>query len=305
MEIWRNPEKTSPCILILGMFDGVHMGHQALLMAGIESAQREKVPLYVCTFEPHPLQVLNPEKAPKLLSTLDERAQIMDGFGVDALCVHTFTRLLADEEPDVFLKNMQARYAPKKVICGYNFTFGRRGRGNGGMLKSWGAESGIDVEIIPEVRIADETVSSTRIRGELEQGNLRMVNRLLGHAYMLSGPVVHGKGIGHTLGFATANLSVPGEKALPAFGVYTAVMHDRDQVWKCMVNIGRHPTLPEGNVTVEAHVLNGSPDLYGHKVTLELYGSVRPEVRFDSVEDLKAQLEKDRKAVRAFFGMER
>ena len=303
MEIWMNPEKTDPCILVLGMFDGVHMGHQSLIMTGMERAAEKKVPLYVCTFEPHPLHVLFPDRAPKLLTTLQERAGIMEGFGVDALCVHTFTREMAAQEPEAFLASVQERYSPREVICGYNFTFGRSGRGSGDMLRAWGSAHGVDVEIIPEVRIADEAVSSTRIRGELESGNIRMVNRLLGHAYMLSGKVLHGKGIGHTLGFATANIGVDPEKALPAFGVYLGVLRDGENQWKCMVNIGRHPTLPEGGVTVEAHVLDAHPDLYDREVTLDIYGSVRPEIRFENVDALVEQLKKDRAKAKAFFGM--
>ena len=109
MEIWMNPEKTDPCILVLGMFDGVHMGHQSLIMTGMERAAEKKVPLYVCTFEPHPLHVLFPDRAPKLLTTLQERAGIMEGFGVDALCVHTFTREIAAQEPEAFLASVQER----------------------------------------------------------------------------------------------------------------------------------------------------------------------------------------------------
>ena len=170
MRIVRDPINMGSCVLVLGMFDGVHRGHQALLMAGRDLADQYGMPLHVCTFEPHPLQVLRKEAAPPLLTTLTERAQLMASFGVDALCVHTFTRKVAAQEPEDFLRQLDEVYNPHAIVAGFNYSFGSKGRGDGEMLKAWGAEHGCEVVIVPKVELDGDSVSSTRIRLMLREG---------------------------------------------------------------------------------------------------------------------------------------
>lgn len=170
MRIIRDPKRLNPCVLVLGMFDGVHRGHQALLMRGDELAQEMVYPLAVCTFQPHPLHVLAPEKEPVMLTTLPEKAAVMQSFGVDGLCVTTFTRARANQSPEDFMAELVEVYAPVVIVCGFNFTFGAGGKGNGQMLKEYGKKHGFRTVIVPEVVIDGETVSSTRIRRLLAQG---------------------------------------------------------------------------------------------------------------------------------------
>ncbi len=299
--IWKTgPMET--CVLVLGMFDGVHRGHQELLMLGAEKAQAKKIPLVVWTFEPHPLEVLCPSRAPKRLTTLQERADFMAGYGVDRLCVTAFTLDIANTDPQVFLDRVTEIFHPACVICGFNYSFGQGGRGKPEELKAYGEAHGIDVAVVPPVEIAGDTVSSTRIRLLLEAGDLRLATRLLGHAYALSGRVMDGKHIGRTLGFPTANVACPAEKELPAFGVYVGYLKAKgERSRECVINIGRHPTLPEGSVTVEAHVLKEHPDLYGKDVTVTLMDFLRPETKFASVEDLREQVDRDRQQAAAWF----
>ena len=301
MRIVRDPINMGSCVLVLGMFDGVHRGHQALLMAGRDLADQYGMPLHVCTFEPHPLQVLRKEAAPPLLTTLTERAQLMASFGVDALCVHTFTRKVASQEPEDFLRQLDEVYNPHAIVAGFNYSFGSKGRGDGEMLKAWGAEHGCEVVIVPKVELDGDSVSSTRIRLMLREGNIHGATRLLGHGYTLSGRVTSGKRIGRTMGYPTANVEIPQGKALPAYGVYACWLTVGSETHEAVVNVGRHPTLPEGAVTVEAHVLDDSLDLYGKKVRLTLLHFQRPEKTFADVEELRQQITQDAEDARAWF----
>ena len=303
MKILRDPKRLTPCVLVLGMFDGVHRGHQALLMRGGELAQEMNFPLCVLSFEPHPLRVLAPEKAPPLLNTLPEKARIMQSFGVDYLSITTFNRERADQSPEDFMAEMVATYAPVVVVCGFNFTFGKGGKGTGKLLREYGKKNGFRTVIVPEVIVEGATVSSTRIRKLLAAGDIPMVNRLLGTGYTLSGKVEGGKQLGRTMGFPTANVHIPKHKALPAFGVYDCWLETEEGAFHpAVVNVGRHPTLPEGNVTVEAHVLTDEPvDLYDQRVRLSFMRFQRAEKRFDSKDELQEQITRDVEEAKAYF----
>ena len=301
MRIIRDPKRLNPCVLVLGMFDGVHRGHQALLMRGDELAQEMVYPLAVCTFQPHPLHVLAPEKEPVMLTTLPEKAAVLQSFGVDGLCVTTFTRARANQSPEDFMAELVEVYAPVVIVCGFNFTFGAGGKGNGQLLKEYGKKHGFRTVIVPEVVIDGETVSSTRIRRLLAQGDMHEVNNLLGRGYSIAGRVEEGKQVGRTIGFPTANITIPPHKALPAFGVYACYLETSGGIFPAVVNVGRHPTLPEGHVTVEAHVLDEFLSLYGRNVRLTFLKFMRPEQKFDSIETLRAQIAHDADDCRAYF----
>ena len=303
MKILRDPKRLSPCVLVLGMFDGVHRGHQALLMRGGELAQEMNFPLCVLSFEPHPLRVLAPERAPLLLNTIPEKARIMQSFGVDNLCITTFDRARADQSPEDFMAEMVETYAPVVVVCGFNYTFGKGGKGTGKTLRAYGKSHGFRTVVVPEVIVDGETVSSTRIRRVLSEGDIPTANRLLGTGYTLSGKVESGKQLGRTMGFPTANVHIPRHKALPAFGVYDCWLETADGAYHpAVVNVGRHPTLPEGSVTVEAHVLTDEPvDLYDQRVRLSFMRFQRAEIRFESKDELQSQITRDVEEARAYF----
>ena len=301
MKILRDPANTSPCVLVLGTFDGVHRGHQALLMAGNDLAEKYHLPLNVCTFEPHPLQVLRPEVAPPLLTTLPERAALMAGFGVENLCVTTFTKQVAAQEPEAYLQDLFERYHPKALVCGFNHTFGAYGRGNGETIRHWCAAHDCEAVIVPNVVLDGATVSSTRIRGLLEAGQITEATRLMGHWYTMSGKVMDGKHIGRTMGYPTANMEPPKGKVFPAYGVYACYLTAEEKIYPAVVNVGRHPTLPEGNITVEAHVLDACLMLYGKKIRLDFLRFQRPEHLFSGVEELKVQITRDAADAKAYF----
>lgn len=301
MRILRGLTPMAPCVLVLGMFDGVHRGHQALLMAGLARAQEAGVPLCVGTFEPHPLAVLKPERQPPRLTTQTERAQLMASYGVDVLCVLPFTRALASMPPEDFVREMVTAAHPVAIVTGFNYTFGDRGSGDCHTLAALSGRYGYECVTVPEVVLDGATVSSTRIRRLLQAGELRAATHLLGHAYTLAGRVEGGKHIGRTLGFPTANVRISPRKALPAFGVYFCFLTVDDESWPAVVNVGRHPTLPEGHVTVEAYVLDGAMNLYGKMVRLTFLRYQRPERSFESVEELQRQIARDAEEARNFF----
>lgn len=302
MKLYLTPPSTlQPGVVVLGMFDGVHLGHRQLLAYARAYARRDGLPVYVVTFRRHPLEVLRSQGAPPLLTTLPQRARLMAGLGVDALFALPFTRRTANEAPEAFLDRMACIFHPRHVVAGFNYSFGRGGRGDGKMLRAFGESLGYEAHIVPPVRQGGENVSSTRIRGLIQRGEMALANELLGSAYGISGRVEQGKHVGRTMGFPTANLALPRDRVIPAYGVYAAWLYVEGSRFPTVLNVGRHPTLPEGAATIEAHVLRETIMLYGKKVRVEFLNYQRGERRFASVAELKAQITRDAAQAQDYF----
>ena len=304
MKVIRGKEKAGARVVALGTFDGVHLGHQALLKTAYAYAVKHSIPLRVYTFDRHPLDVIAPECSPKILTTLPEKMSRMCRLGVDEVQLVTFDRSMADMDPDAFLSRLREIMDVRAVVAGWNYTFGRKAEGNAEMLLRDGKEHGYDVLIEPPVTREDGTaISSTLIREELQAGNMHEAENLMCGLYTITGTVVEGKREGHKLGFPTANIAYPSRKVLPAYGVYTCLMETTDEMFAGVVNIGLTPTLPSGKVTVEAHALEGSPELYGRKIRLTVIERLRGEQKFDSVEELESQILTDKKKAKELFDM--
>ena len=304
MRVIRTEKKVGPRVIALGTFDGVHRGHQTLIQQAAAYAAEKGVPLRVCTFDRHPLEIIHPEAAPGLLTTLPEKLHFLASMNVSETEVLSFTAAMAGQEPEAFLEALRNRMDLLAVFAGWNYTFGRMGRGNPELLQQDGKRYGYVTRILRPVRTDQgEIISSSTIRASLAEGQLEKAEQLLGHPYALTGIVVEGKHLGRTLGFPTANVRVHVRKQLPAFGVYLCLLEDQLHVHPAMVNIGTQPTLPSGHVTVEAHILDGDPNEYGHWVRLTLLRRLRDEKRFDSAEMLKAQLEADKQEALNLFHM--
>ena len=291
-------------MIALGTFDGVHRGHAALIQAAGRLAREMDVPLRVCTFDRHPLEILRPDNPPVLLSTIPEKAQEMCRLGVDEMELIHFDKQTADMEPEIFLERLRKMSDLCAVVAGWNYSFGRLGRGDADVLAADGKKYGYHVLIVPPATLDNGTViSSTLVRQKLEEGKTETATELLGRAYTLTGTVAAGKHQGRGLGFPTANIEPWKRKALPRYGVYTCLAETDGKIFPAVVNIGVQPTMPSGKITVEAHILNDCTDLYGSKVRLKLITMLREERKFDSPAMLKAQITKDRRDAMKLFGM--
>ena len=303
MRICRGSERFAEadrgCVLTIGNFDGIHLGHQALLAAVVERARDLGEPAAVYTFDPHPRRVLSGGREPALVMTWEQLERELGARGVDVLVRERFTADFATQSPEAFLTEVvHARIAPAELFIGRDFHFGKGRGGSGETLGQLGPELGIRVVIIPQVRAGGRDVSSTRIRESLQAGAVEDAAISLGRPYAVWGRVVHGDHRGRTLGFPTVNLELENE-LVPAFGVYAT--HVRlfegdqlaDRSFASVTNVGTRPTFEPGRVLCEAHLLDFEGDLYGRRLALSFVSRIRDERRFPDLDALARQIGED------------
>lgn len=291
-------------VIALGFFDGVHLGHGALLRRVAERAAELDARPCAFTFDQSPAAALTGKDVP-LLSGVDDRAWLMETlYGIREVIVAPFAVLRDMDWRDFVGDYLRRGHGAVHVVAGHDFHFGRGGQGNPQRLAEECARLGMGCDIIPRVELDGVTVSSTHIRGLVERGELEEANRFLGHPFVLSGPVVHGSELGRTLGTPTANLHIPPEIIVPGFGVYAGRVRLPDGGDRlAVVNIGVRPTVNAAlsGVTVEPWILDFEGDLYGRFLRLELHKRLRPERRFDSVDELRAAILENGSQTRAYF----
>ncbi len=285
----------------LGTFDGVHLGHQEVLGRVVQRAREERGTAAVFTFARHPLEVLSPSKAPHLITPLPIKQEIIRARGIGLLVAVTFTPDLAGTSPRDFVKaclvdRLQARY----VCVGYDFAFGKGRKGSPDTLRALGEEFQFAVDIVPQMTIDGQVVSSTVIRSLLVSGDLLEAARLMGRPYAFRGRVEHGAGRGKMLGYPTANLSATPDLLIPD-GVYVAQVWLRQELRRAVVNVGTAPTFGGGPRRAEVHLMEACEALYGETLTLFFLGRLRDERRFDSPDLLREQIETDVKAADEVF----
>lgn len=291
----------------IGSFDGVHCGHRKIISSMLETARRHSFRSVVVTFDPHPRLVLNADAGDRIevLTTLDEKIEQIAGLGVDLLIVVRFTPELAGWSSGKFIEELLAgTLSAKSVTVGYDHGFGKGRSGSGATLAGLGERLGFSVQVVEELRVDSEHISSTRIRSLLKNGQIREANSFLGAPYVISGAVVEGRKLGRELGFPTVNLKLfDPAKLLPRRGVYMATTQIEGETYRAMMNIGTRPTLclQDAGVIVEAHISGFSGSLYGNELRFSLHGFIRDEKKFDSLEALREQLEKDKKTMELFF----
>jgi riboflavin kinase / FMN adenylyltransferase len=298
----ENAEIARPTVLTLGVFDGLHLGHQLIMKTVVDRAGATGAVPTVITFEPHPRAVLHPESAPPLLQTFDQKIEAMGVLGIEQTIVIHFDQAFSQIRAEDFLRDVVVdRLQAKEVYLGRGFFFGHNREGNIDLLRRVSERLRFVADEVVEVRLHGKRIGSTRIRELLLAGRVNLARRMLGRPYGVEGPVVRGAARGNQLGFPTANIH-PHNRVIPRGGVYVTAALIEGQWRRSVTNIGTRPTFGENLApSVETHVLNWSGDLYGDVVRVRFLHRLRDEKKFSSVNELKRQIERDIAAANAYF----
>lgn len=289
--------KATDVIASIGVFDGVHLGHQKILNKLTSLAKKHCLKSMVITFHPHPQKVLNPHKGTPLLMSLQHRMKIIKEMGVDFCFVVKFTKKFAGLEAEEFVKKLRfySRHSFKLrgIVIGENFLFGRNSKGDKRILKNLGREYGFSLNVVQPLKIKNKIISSTRIRRLIEKGELSESRKLLGRPVTVLGTVVKGRRIGRELGFPTANIN-PHHESIPPSGVYKVAVKVNNNMHKGILNIGTRPTFTKDKEpTIELHIFDFKKDIYGKDVEIIFKRKIREEKKFSSIEEFKKQIASD------------
>ncbi len=298
----ENAEIQRPTVLTLGVFDGLHLGHQLIMKTVVERARATNAVPTVITFEPHPRAVLHPQSAPPLLQTLDQKIEAMGAFGIEQTIVIHFDQAFSQIRAEDFLRDVVVdRLQAKEVYLGRGFFVGHNREGNIDLLRRVSERLGFFADEVPEVRLRGRRIGSTRIRELLLEGRVNLARRMLGRPYGVEGPVVRGAARGQGIGFPTANLH-PHNRVIPKRGVYVTATLLEGQWRRSVTNIGMRPTFGDATEpSVETFVMNWSGDLYGDVVRVRFLHRLRDEKKFASVDELKDQINSDVACAERFF----
>jgi riboflavin kinase/FMN adenylyltransferase len=287
-----------PSAVTFGTFDGVHIGHQAVIGKTVSTARDEGLISAVISFDPHPLKFIDPDKAPPLLTLSAKKLKLFKRLGVDIVVLAKLEPELAEMSASQFIERiLYGKLRAKKVIVGPDCSFGKGRTGNVDLLKRKGTKLGFEVKVVFKRKINGMAVSSTRVRERISAGDLALAEEMLGRRYSIMGRVVRGDGIGRSIGYPTANLDTD-DQLLPPRGVYAVWVKIEGDRFKGLLNIGRRPTLGGGDVRVEVYILDFDRDIYDRWVEIEFVRKIRGEKQFDSLKDLARQIERDESAAR-------
>ncbi|GAP10053.1 FMN adenylyltransferase [Bellilinea caldifistulae] len=288
---------STPVWLTIGVFDGVHLGHQTILRRLVEGAKRDSASSLVITFHPHPAVVLGKIDQPRYLTSPQERARLLGESGVDLVITLPFTLQMASLSAEEFMQWLSSRFKIRQLLAGADFALGRGREGNLSRLREIGQQVGFGLQVIDPVTLEGERISSSLIRDHLQKGEVRQASRLLGRYYRITGKVIHGDGRGKQLGFPTANLKFWEEQLLPAGGVYATWAWVAHRRYPSVTNLGFRPTFDQHSLQphLETHLLNFQQNLYDQTIELEFVQHLRSEIRFASVDALIEQVNKDKK----------
>lgn len=291
--------KNEKRVFALGFFDGVHIGHQALLKECCALAAQLGCETAAITFDAHP-QTLFSDHAPALISTTHDRKQLLHQYGIASVHCFPVSREVMSTPWQDFLEHLEAQGAVG-FVCGDDFHFGYRGEGNARKLRSFCAERAVPCVIVPEQTLKGQRISSTLIRRLIEGGDMESATKFLGHPHILSGSVRHGQKLGRKLGVPTANLVIPAGVTVPKFGVYACRAVIDGKRFPAVANVGTRPTVSGSGITVEPWILDFEGDLYGKGLRLEFYRFLRPEMKFADLAALQQQIHEDAAATRRYF----
>ena len=290
----ENAAIARPTVLTLGVFDGLHLGHQLIMKTVVERAHAASAVPTVITFEPHPREVLHPDSAPPLLQTFDQKIEALGVLGIEQTIVIHFDKAFSQIRAEDFLREVvMQRLHAKEVYLGRGFAFGHNREGNIDLLRNVSGRLGFVADEVKEVRLHGQRVSSSRIRELLLKGQVNLARRMLGRPYGVEGPVVHGAERGAQIGFPTANIH-PHNRVIPRGGVYVTATLIEGQWRRSVTNIGTRPTFESGSASsVETYVMDWSGDLYDDVVRVRFLHRLRAEKKFGSIDELKAQIGRD------------
>lgn len=283
------------------MFDGVHKGHQSIIKKLNTIAEKKNLQSAVFTFWPHPRKVFNPNEELHLLNTIDEKTYLLEKNGVQNLFLKEFDEPFRNLTGEEFVKEILVeKLNVKHLIIGYDHTFGKNKSGDFQLLKKMAPEFGFEVEQVEAVDFHDRHISSTQIRNALLDGNVKEAAEMLGYIYSVSGTVIHGKKIGRTIGYPTANIEVNPLKLLPKKGAYIVDVFVKNAQFKGMLSIGTNPTIGENSVSTEVYILNFSKDIYGEEISVNFREFLHDEIKFESMEKLIERLDEDKRITENF-----
>ncbi len=301
-EDFSNYHSQPPLALSLGMFDGVHKGHQSIINKLNNIAKERGYQSAVLSFWPHPRLVINPNDDLKLLNTIEEKSALLEEIGVDFLFLKKFDedfRNLTGEEfvRKILVETLHVKY----LIVGYDHVFGKNKSGNFQLLEKLAPELGFEVLQVEAVDIDNQHISSTKIRAALADGNILQANEMLGYSYSISGEVIHGKKIGRTINFPTANINFPPIKILPKNGAYIVEVYIENHQFDGMLSIGTNPTVNGESTTVEVHILDFDQDIYGKNIKVAFKDFLHEQIKFENLDQLVYRLKEDERLTRLYF----
>ena len=289
-----------PTAITVGKFDGIHKGHH-LLTSDIISKESSGLKSCMITFTNSPRIALTYDKSPTLI-TNKERVFMLDNNGLDYLIECPFDKQLMETDARSFIAYLVNNLNMKYMVAGSDFTFGYKGAGNVEMLRELSKEMGFELRIIDKIKLNDRDISSTYIREELKLGHIDTVNEMLGYEYFVWGEVVHGAHLGHTIGIPTINIMPEASKLVPKFGVYVTTIDFDGRIYHGVTNVGTKPSVSDANIVgIETHILDYNGDLYGKFVKVTFVSFLRPEMKFNSIDELKAQMSRDKVTAKDFF----
>ena len=298
-------EKDRCTILTIGTFDGVHLGHQKIIQRLNRIKAEENGKTAILTFFPHPRRVLNHGNEIKMLTTIDEKIDLLDKLGLDFLIIEPFTKEFSDLPAREFVKDLLVDQLKIKIlVIGYDHQFGKNREGDYEQMKEFGEEFGFRLEKIPVHDFENVAISSTKIRKALENGNIEKANQYLGYEYFLTGEVIKGQGLGKKMSYPTINIHISEDyKLIPKTGVYTVKTRIGKKTVFGIMNIGFRPTVDGKYQTIEVHLLDFNADLYGENIRIRMLKRIREEKKFESLEALTKQIRKDEETAREWLGI--
>ncbi len=280
------------CVVALGFFDGVHIAHQEIIQTAVDYAKQNNLTPIALTFDTAPAEILRPNAA-RYLTGNDEKVRLINALGANTEFLKTDKTLLDMSAEDFILEILVKKYNVKYAVCGYNYRFGKGGMGDVELLKSYGEKYGFKTQIVAPIECGGESISSSRIRKLLLDGNVKEANLLLGRNFSLRGRVSEGKRLGRKIGFPTANVFYDGSCAMVKKGVYKTVVNIDSATYKAITNIGINPTIGGEIPRSETYIPSFCENLYGREIEIEFIDFIRPEIKFENIEMLKNQIQKD------------